>query len=108
MAYMIRFIFVSLDFTYRDLDRLLKDEVNMHAFPVVDSTDTMVLIGSIKRRAIIKMLNGQLCRPATTHTKGSDTAAKDDAFPSKGMETEDDGTDMPGNGDTYFVVDQVR
>ncbi|XP_064408922.1 chloride channel protein ClC-Kb-like [Latimeria chalumnae] len=51
--------YVAKDFKYKDIRNLLKTS-SLKQFPLVDSTESKVLLGSIKRKPLVKLLSKQL------------------------------------------------
>lgn len=50
----VKYIFHGM--TYNQLKAVLKDNKQLHTFPLVDSPESMVLLGSIKRIPLIQLI----------------------------------------------------
>ncbi|XP_066997204.1 chloride channel protein 2 isoform X2 [Anabrus simplex] len=48
--------------TYKDLKEVLKENRNLKGFPLVDSPESMILLGSIQRLELIKLIERQIGR----------------------------------------------
>lgn len=54
----VKYIFRTM--TYEQLYTVLKDNKNLHSFPIVDNPDSMVLLGSIQRMHLIQLIDKQI------------------------------------------------
>lgn len=50
----VKYIFYSMD--YNQLKLLLKENKQLKSFPLVDKPESMVLLGSIQRLSLIKLI----------------------------------------------------
>lgn len=56
----VKYIFYGM--TYDQLKAVLKENRRLQSFPLVDSPDSMVLLGSIKRAHLIQLIEKQIGR----------------------------------------------
>ncbi|KAI4454529.1 chloride channel protein 2 [Holotrichia oblita] len=54
----VKYIFRTM--SYEQLYTVLKDNKNLHSFPIVDNPDSMVLLGSIQRMHLIQLIDKQI------------------------------------------------
>ena len=55
-------IYIWRNCTYRDIKNVLAQNVNLQSFPLVDSGNNMILLGSIPRGELIRIAQGRLSR----------------------------------------------
>nr|XP_022908827.1 chloride channel protein 2 [Onthophagus taurus] len=61
--FMIRDVkYISKTMSYEELYTILKVHKNLHSFPLVDSSENMVLLGSIQRQQLILLIDKQIGR----------------------------------------------
>lgn len=63
MVRQIKFIWYSM--SYQQLKEVLKDNRSIGSFPIVDSPDGMILLGSIPRQHLIKVHIKKYTQPAS-------------------------------------------
>lgn len=54
----VKYIFRTM--TYEQLYTVLRDNKNLHSFPIVDNPESMVLLGSIQRMHLIQLIDRQI------------------------------------------------
>jgi len=53
--------------TYHDLKKILQDDRNLRSFPLVDNPDSMILLGSMQRMELIRLIEKHVGRERRLH-----------------------------------------
>ncbi|KFM68328.1 Chloride channel protein 2, partial [Stegodyphus mimosarum] len=55
-------VYISEGATYREIKTILKGNKRLHSFPLVESSDSMILLGSVQRMELMRLLERHLGR----------------------------------------------
>lgn len=74
----VKFIWSSI--SYQSLKEILKNNKQLRSFPIVDSPDNMILLGSVKKCELTKMIRKQIGRDRRLEVAAKWQKAKEGRF----------------------------